>query len=255
MADNVIDIGGWDRVLPDEVKARAAGLMARAKTVVDGGEELYPPNDKILRALQMTPPEAVKAVIVGQDPYHTPGQADGLAFSVSSGNGIQPSLRNIFHELETDLRIKIPDGAGDLSRWAENGVLLLNTSLTVYRGRPDSCRDWGWDAVTSGILETVILECPQPVVFVCWGAKAIRFFQDASDAAAKVLSGMPCGQPRDARMSAAMRKFVVKSSHPSPFSADKATSSAPAFLGSRPFSAVNDALAGFGAEPVDWSLE
>lgn len=254
MINNLVNTGGWGRILPDAVKKRIADLIARANAVVEDGEELYPPTDKILRALQMTPPEAVKAVIVGQDPYHTPGQADGLAFSVSSGNGIQPSLRNIFKELEDDLRIKIPDGAGDLSRWAKNGVLLLNTSLTVYRGRPDSCRDWGWDAVTSGILEAIILHCPQPVVFVCWGSKAIRFFQDASDAAAKVLSEMPCGQLRTALMSAAMRKFVVKSSHPSPFSADKATSSAPAFLGSRPFSAVNNARTGFGADPVDWSL-
>ena len=243
----------WLDLVPAQDRELAGRLMARAEAEVRAGAELYPPNEKILRALEMTPPALTKAVIVGQDPYHTPGQADGLAFSVSSGNGLQPSLQNIYKELHDDLGVPVPSH-GDLTPWARQGVLLLNTSLTVYRGRPDSCRDWGWEAVTSAVLTAALSRCPQPVMFVCWGSKAIKFFQEALDQMNRELATLPDGPEKTAMRACAASKYVIKSTHPSPFSATKPSSNAVAFLGSRPFSAVNRFLVERNVAPIDWAL-
>lgn len=120
--------------------------------------------------MSLTQPEDVKVCIVGQDPYHTPGAANGLAFSISPGSPIQPSLRNIFTELNSDLGIQIPQ-TGDLTPWAERGVLLLNTSLTVYEHKANSCVNWGWDKFTTEVLKAAT-KLPQPIVFMLWGANA-----------------------------------------------------------------------------------
>ena len=118
-------------------------LAKKAQAARGSGLTVYPPQSQIFHALTLTPPEKVKVVIVGQDPYYGPGQANGLAFSVSPGVPIPPSLRNIFREMHADIGAKIPD-SGDLTRWAEQGVLLLNTVLTVQEGMPNSHKDWGW---------------------------------------------------------------------------------------------------------------
>lgn len=223
----------WSSLLPQELNDKAYALAERMRTEFEDGEDIYPPRKKIFRALQLTTPDNLKICVVGQDPYHTPGQADGLAFSTPTGRSIQPSLQNIFKELQDDLGLTPPQ-YGDLSRWAEQGVLLLNTSLTVYRGRPGSCLDWGWDEFTRAVFMGA-LELPKPVVFMLWGAKAMNFLAGAN-------------------FDAHPDKLAICSSHPSPFSAARGTSRCPAFLGSRPFSRANRFLTDHGVAPVDWNL-
>lgn len=201
----------------------ATELEAHAQEERDNGKILYPPQEQIFRALQLTKPEDVRVCLVGQDPYHTPGQANGLAFSIAPGNPLQPSLVNIFKELEEDVGIKRPE-SGDLTKWAENGVLLLNTSLTVYEHQANSCVRWGWDRFTKSVLQTAT-KLPQPVVFLLWGSNA----QD-------------------------LLKAYVLSSHPSPFSATRPCRGTPAFRGSKPFSTANKLLTDMGGTPIDWSL-
>jgi uracil-DNA glycosylase len=169
--------------------------------------------------------ENVRVVILGQDPYHGPGQAHGLAFSVPSGVAPPPSLRNIFKELQTDLGVTIPEGRSCLGGWATQGVLLLNAVLTVRAGEAGSHRGQGWERFTDAVLTTVAA-LPVPPVFVLWGAAA---------------------QEKAALLSPE-RHVVIKSAHPSPLSAWGG------FFGSRPFSAVNQALGGRGQEPIDWSV-
>lgn len=132
----------WSNLLSIQTLGEAMSLAKKAQAARGSGLTVYPPQSQIFHALTLTPPEKVKVVIVGQDPYHGPGQANGLAFSVSPGVPIPPSLRNIFREMHADIGAKIPD-SGDLTRWAEQGVLLLNTVLTVQEGMPNSHKDWG----------------------------------------------------------------------------------------------------------------
>ena len=172
-------------------------------------------------------------VIVGQDPYHGPGQANGLAFSVAPGVAVPPSLRNIFRELHEDIGCAVPK-SGDLSAWAERGVLLLNTALTVEQGRPASHAKWGWDSFVLDVCR-VCLELPQPIVFLLWGGYARAF-----------TAGLQISQHPG--------KASVCSSHPSPLGAAKGNEAVSAFLGSRPFSKANAFLASMGSEPVDWDL-
>lgn len=172
----------WSEILPQEALYLATELEAHAQEERDNGKKLYPPQDQIFRALQLTKPEDVRVCIVGQDPYHTPGQANGLAFSIAPGNPLQPSLVNIFKELEEDVGIKKPED-GDLTKWAENGVLLLNTSLTVYEHQANSCAKWGWDKFTKSVLQAAT-KLPQPVVFLLWGANAQDLLNDLISCAA-----------------------------------------------------------------------
>ena len=185
---------------------------------------VYPPRDEVFAALHHTSHGATRAVILGQDPYHGPGQAHGLCFSVRHGVARPPSVANIHRELHDDLGVP-PPVHGNLERWAAAGVLLLNTTLTVRGGEAGSHRDRGWERFTDRIIE-VLSARAEPLVFVLWGssARAKRPMIDTG------------------------RHGVVESTHPSPLSAHRG------FLGSRPFSKVNALLADRGADPIDWTL-
>lgn len=200
----------------------ATELKAHAQEERDNGKILYPPQEQIFRALQLTKPEDVRVCLVGQDPYHTPGQANGLAFSIAPGNPLQ----HIFKELEEDVGIKRPE-SGDLTKWAENGVLLLNTSLTVYEHQANSCVRWGWDRFTKSVLQTAT-KLPQPVVFLLWGSNAQDLLKDLISCAAVYIVKENL-----------IKKAYVLSSHPSPFSATRLCRGTPAFRGSKPFSTAN----------------
>jgi uracil-DNA glycosylase len=185
---------------------------------------VYPPRDEVFAAMHHTSHGATRAVILGQDPYHGPGQAHGLCFSVRRGVARPPSVANIHRELHDDLGVP-PPVHGNLERWAAAGVLLLNTTLTVRGGEAGSHRDRGWERFTDRIIE-VLSARAEPLVFVLWGssARAKRPMIDTG------------------------RHGVVESAHPSPLSAHRG------FLGSRPFSKVNALLADRGADPIDWTL-
>lgn len=185
---------------------------------------VYPPRDQIFRALELTPREAVRVVLIGQDPYHGPGQAHGLAFSVAPGVARPPSLRNLFKELRDDLGHSIPAG-GDLRPWARRGVLLLNAVLTVRAGEAGSHRGAGWAAFTDAVIEAVN-GGSRPVVFLLLGNRA-------REKAAGVDGS---------------RHGVIEAPHPSPLSAYRG------FFGSRVFSRANRFLQEAGREPVDWTL-
>ncbi len=185
---------------------------------------VYPPHDEVFAALHLTPFEQVKVLILGQDPYHGPGQAHGLCFSVGPGVPAPPSLVNIFTELESDLGIPRPDH-GTLTSWAEQGVLLLNTTLTVRGGNAGSHQKRGWETFTDEVIKAVSAK-DEMVAFVLWGSAARRK-KELIDSS---------------------RHFVVESAHPSPLAAHRG------FFGSRPFSRINEALVAAGREPVDWSL-
>lgn len=236
----------WSEILPQEALYLATELEAHAQEERDNGKKLYPPQDQIFRALQLTKPEDVRVCIVGQDPYHTPGQANGLAFSIAPGNPLQPSLVNIFKELEEDVGIKKPED-GDLTKWAENGVLLLNTSLTVYEHQANSCAKWGWDKFTKSVLQAAT-KLPQPVVFLLWGANAQDLLNDLISCAAVYEDGKHIVKEN------LIKKAYVLSSHPSPFSATRPCRGTPAFRGSKPFSTANTLLTSMGGTPIDQSL-
>jgi uracil-DNA glycosylase len=186
---------------------------------------VYPLPDDVFAALRLTPFASVRAVILGQDPYHRPGQAHGLAFSVPDGfMPPPPSLRNIRAELLSDLGLAAPI-SGSLARWADHGVLLLNTALTVREGLPGSHGRSLWDPVVAGVLAAITAK-REPVAFLPWGRHAQEW--------ARLIDGE--------------RHPLVLSAHPSPLSAHRG------FLGSRPFSRANAALVERGASPIDWSL-
>lgn len=184
---------------------------------------VYPAHDEVFAALHHTPYAQVKVVLLGQDPYHGPGQAHGLCFSVRHGVAVPPSLQNMFKELRDDLGIAIPSH-GNLTSWAQRGVLLLNTTLTVRAGSAGSHHGQGWETFTDEVIQVVNQR--DFVVFVLWGANARR---------KKLLIDTA-------------RHTIIESAHPSPLSAHNG------FFGSRPFSRVNAALQAAGVEPVDWSL-
>ena len=187
--------------------------------------EVYPPADEVFAALHLTPYADVNVVILGQDPYHGPGQAHGLCFSVNPGVRLPPSLVNIFKELDADLGIP-PASTGDLRPWARQGVLLLNTTLTVRAHEAASHQGHGWETFTDEVIAAVGAK-PEPVVFVLWGSHARK-------KKALVDQG---------------RHTIIESPHPSTLSAHRG------FFGSRPFSAANAALETAGRPPIDWRLE
>lgn len=218
----------WHRVLAGELDLPYfKGLLNFLEDEYQNGEEIYPPKDLIFNALNSTSYEDVKVVIMGQDPYHGVGQAHGLAFSVNDGVPLPPSLRNIYKELERDL--KIPVGRnGSLQKWANQGVLLLNATLTVRKGKPLSHHKKGWEQFTDAIVR-VLGWRKEPVIFVLWGKSA--------EAKIKVLT--------DEQKT--FHHFLV-SSHPSPLSAYQG------FLGCCHFSAVNSLLRAMGKKTIDWSI-
>jgi uracil-DNA glycosylase len=207
-------------------EARKLGGWLKAEEAA--GKVVYPPRGQRLAALALTPLDQVRCVILGQDPYHGPGQAHGLAFSVRAGVRPPPSLVNIYKELESDLGLPRPAG-GDLSRWAEQGVLLLNNTLTVEAGLAGSHAGRGWDAVTDACVAAVAAS-EQPTVFILWGSHARK---KAS---------------RVAALGRASHHLVLTSAHPSPLSAHNG------FFGSRPFSQANAFLEAAGRGRIDWSL-
>ncbi len=186
---------------------------------------IYPPKKEIFRCLNLTHYDDVKVVILGQDPYHELHQANGLAFSVSPGVRVPPSLVNIYKELHNDLNTTIPNH-GDLTKWAKQGVLLLNNVLTVEQGRANSHAGIGWETFTLNIVKA-LNEREKPLVFILWGnnARAKKQYIDTS------------------------RHLVLESAHPSPLSASRG------FFGSRPFSKANQFLVKNGIEPIDWQIE
>lgn len=185
---------------------------------------VFPPEPEVFAALHRTSHERTKVLILGQDPYHGPGQAHGLCFSVQRGVPVPPSLRNIFVERRDDLGLPVPDH-GCLESWASQGVLLLNTTLTVRAGQAGSHQGRGWETFTDTIIR-VVNDKPEPVVFVLWGAHARK---------------------KKALVTGA-HHVVIESAHPSPLSAHNG------FLGSRPFSRINAALAAAGRGDIDWSV-
>jgi len=186
---------------------------------------VYPPSEDIFNALHYTPLNNVKVVILGQDPYHEPNQAHGLCFSVLPGNPAPPSLINIYKELNTDLGCYIPDN-GYLKKWADQGVLLLNTVLTVRAHVANSHAGHGWEEFTDAIIKTVN-ETDRPIVFMLWGSPAQR-------------KSMLLNNPKH---------LVLKAAHPSPLSAYRG------FFGCHHFSIANEFLKKNGIEPVDWQIE
>jgi uracil-DNA glycosylase len=213
---------GWAKAL-DPVAGQVTAMGEFLRTELAAGRGYLPPGPQVLRAFQQ-PFEAVRVLIVGQDPYPTPGHAVGLSFSVAPEvRPLPESLINIFREYSADLGLPAPSN-GDLSPWAERGVLLLNRSLTVAPRRPNSHQDKGWEAVTAQAI-TALAGRGTPVVAILWG-------RNARNLRPLLGPGVP----------------AIESSHPSPRSADYG------FFGSRPFSRANAALQSLGAEPVDWRL-
>lgn len=217
--------GDWEKALQGEFRKpyyrklfETVGREYRTTTV-------YPPADDIFNAFHLTPLPDVKVVILGQDPYHEPGQAHGLSFSVMPGVEIPPSLVNIYQELHDDLGCKIPNN-GCLTKWAEQGVLLLNTVLTVRAHRAFSHKDIGWQEFTDAAIR-VLAGQDRPLVFILWGKPA----------------------QQKTSMITNPRHLILKSPHPSPLSAYRG------FFGSRPFSKTNAYLEANGLTPIDWQIE
>ncbi|MBX7541681.1 uracil-DNA glycosylase [Qipengyuania sphaerica] len=213
-----------DPVLASEEARRLGGWLRGQE---EAGKTVYPPRGCRLKALELTPLDKVKVVILGQDPYHGPGQAMGLCFAVPEGIRVPPSLVNIYKELEADLGIARA-GHGDLSNWARQGVLLLNNTLTVEDGKAGSHAGRGWDAVTDACVAAVASRAA-PSVFILWGSHA--------QAKAKRIGGLQGGP-----------HLVIESPHPSPLSAHRG------FFGSKPFSRTNAFLEEHGREAIDWRV-
>lgn len=218
----------WQPVLePVLATAEARQLGGFLVAEEQAGKQIYPPRGCRLKALELTPLDEVKVVILGQDPYHGPGQAMGLCFSVPEGVKIPPSLVNIYKELEADLGVARAHH-GDLSKWARQGVLLLNNTLTVEAAKAGSHAKRGWDAITDACVAAVAAR-DQPSVFILWGSHA--------QAKAKRIAGLREGP-----------HCVIESPHPSPLSAHRG------FFGSKPFSRTNAFLSDHGREAIDWAL-
>lgn len=216
---------GWEELLRDElekdyyIKLREF-LIEEYKTKV-----IFPNAYDIYNALHYTDYKDVKVVILGQDPYHGPNQSHGLAFSVKPGVPIPPSLRNMYKELHTDLGCYVPNN-GYLEKWAREGVLLLNTALTVRSGEANSHRKIGWEKFTDRIIE-LLNEREDPIVFILWGNNAIS--------KEKLITNK--------------QHYIIKSVHPSPLSASRG------FFGTKPFSKTNNFLISIGKKPIDWQIE
>lgn len=212
----------WNEILSEEMKKDyyqelLAFVQKRREEV-----SVFPEEKNVFRALELTPFESVKVVILGQDPYHGFGQAHGLSFSVQKGIPLPPSLKNIYKELQEDIGGELPT-EGDLTHWAKKGVLLLNTVLTVEEGNANSHKGMGWERLTNRLIES-LNELKHPVIFILWGKPA----QDKE----KLITNP--------------NHVILKAPHPSPLSAYRG------FFGSKPFSRVNDILIQQGQTPIRW---
>jgi uracil-DNA glycosylase len=215
----------WKAVLQDEFeKPYFRVLKEFIKEEKNGGRTIYPAGSNIFAAFDHTPFDRVKVVILGQDPYHGPGQANGLCFSVSPGIRVPPSLQNIYKELRDDLNIPIP-ASGDLTQWAGQGVLLLNATMTVRQGEPGSHQNKGWETFTDRVI-SLLSEKREKLVFLLWGkfAQSKELLIDHN------------------------KHLVLKSHHPSPFSAARG------FFGCRHFSKANEYLTRNNIPAVNWQL-
>lgn len=214
----------WQRLLADEFEKEYFQDLFRFLDEEYAESTVYPPKELIFSAFDHTLYEDVKVVILGQDPYHGANQSHGLAFSVQKGVKIPPSLRNMYKELASDLGIE-PASHGNLSEWADQGVLLLNTVLTVREGEANAHRKQGWEQFTDRVIE-VLNAREKPIIFVLWGKPA----------------------QQKAAMIDTEKHVIIESFHPSPLSASRG------FFGSRPFSKVNEALVELGEEPIQWQI-
>ena len=219
------ELGTWQALLQEEFEKPYWRTLAERVDAAYAASTVYPPREELFAAFRMTPPEAVRVVILGQDPYHEPGQANGLAFSVKPGVKLPPSLRNILTELQADCGVTPMEG-GDLTAWARQGVFLLNSSLSVEAGKAASHQAFGWQTFTDAAVRAVAA-LPQPVAFVLWGSQA---------------------QKKRPLLQSAAPRLVLCAPHPSPLSSDRG------FFGSRPFSQINAFLQENGEQPVDWRL-
>lgn len=223
--DMALSDPGWRAVLrPILAEPEQRTLVQWLNRRAEQGVQLYPPANNVFRALNATPVEQVKVVILGQDPYHGPGQAQGLSFSVPAGVKFPPSLRNIFRELNSDVPFTIPD-SGDLTPWSRQGVLLLNSVLTVEQGQANAHQGKGWEAVTDAVIDHINRN-RNDVVFMLWGSYAQK-------------KGLMIDR---------QRHCVLTAPHPSPLSAHRG------WFGSGHFSRANVYLRGTGQTPVDWQL-
>lgn len=226
------NIAAWLDTAPQEVRNTTARLLDEVDAM-RATETIYPAQDDVLNALAHTAPQDVRAVIIGQDPYHEEGQAMGLSFSVPRGQKLPPSLKNVYHEMVRDLGCVEP-ATGDLTPWADHGVLLLNTTLTVREHAAASHSKLGWQTLTGYVIRRCC-DLEQPIVFLAWGRHAIDLAESA----------MSEGEH-------AQNKCVLKSTHPSPLSARRNAGELHAFMGSAPFSTANAFLSEQGAEPIPW---
>lgn len=214
----------WDELLADEFQKEYYQRLRRILAAEYQNHTIFPDMYHIFNAFVQTPYRAVKVVILGQDPYHEPGQAHGLSFSVQDGTPLPPSLQNIYKELQSDLGIP-PAKTGDLTPWAKQGVLLLNATLTVRSGMANSHQSLGWQTFTDHVI-SLLDQAKQPLVFVLWGSYARQ---------KTALLTNP-------------KHLILQSAHPSPLSAYRG------FFGSRPFSRINQFLTENGSAPIDWHL-
>lgn len=215
----------WDTVLDSEYHKEYFANIVKFVNKVYKEKTIFPPKARILSALDITDYNDVKVVILGQDPYHGIGEANGLAFSVNDGVKIPPSLKNIYKELHDDLGVEIPN-TGNLESWAKEGVLLLNSVLTVEKDKPASHKNVGWETFTDSIIKK-LNERDKPIVFILWGNFA---------KSKKELITNP-------------KHLVLTSSHPSPFSVNYG------FFGSKPFSKTNEFLRRNGIKEIDWTIK
>ena len=221
---NVIIEPSWKEVLSSEFdKPYFAGLASALHAEKARGLTIYPPGSKIFNAFALTPFDKVKVVLLGQDPYHNPGQAEGLSFSVPSGVQLPPSLKNIYKEISDDIGIDMSHKDGSLRGWAEQGVFLLNAILTVRTGAAASHSRLGWQTFTDAVIQT-ISDRRDGIVFLLWGnfARSKKALIDTS------------------------RHYVLEAAHPSPLAGG-------AFFGCRHFSKTNEILINNGYQPIDWS--
>lgn len=212
----------WKKLLKDEFDKNYFKNLTTFVRQEYQSYRVYPPGSQIFKAFDCCPVEQTRVVIIGQDPYHGPNQANGLCFSVNDGVAIPPSLQNIFKELKSDLHCTIPTH-GSLERWAKQGVLLLNATLTVRASSPGSHQNKGWEEFTNSTI-SYLCNQKENLVFILWGAYAQRK-----------------GEIIDPS-----KHFIIKSAHPSPFSANRG------FFGSKPFSRTNEYLRKIGKKPIDW---
>lgn len=214
----------WYEILHEEFKKNYFMNMLQFLREIKRDETIYPPVENIFSALNQTSFNKVKVVIMGQDPYHSPNQANGLAFSVNKNIRVPPSLRNIYKELQSDIACNIPDH-GDLSSWAKQGVLLLNATLTVTAGKAGSHQNKGWESFTDTIIKT-LSQNKEHIVFILWGAYAKGKESLIDDT----------------------KHLILKAAHPSPLSANNG------FFGCGHFSKANEYLKNHGMEEINWQL-